>query len=75
MRHRSEIAPDAVLEVNVYAPVSKPQIDAENQALIDLLHSWQEEDATNDPQELERRDAETSDLLINIQRNRLSLRG
>jgi len=75
MSRRSEIAPGAVLEVKVYAPEAAPQIDQENQALINLLHSWRQEDATDDPQELERRDAETDALMSNLQAGRLSLRG
>jgi len=75
MSRRSEIAPGAVLEVKVYAPEAAPQIDQENQALINLLHSWRQEDATDDPQELERRDAETDALMSNLQASRLSLRG
>ena len=50
------------------------QADEENQALINLLRSWREEDRTDDVQELERRDAETNDLMANLQANRLSLR-
>ncbi len=75
MRHRNEIAPGAVLEVNVYAPNPVPMVDEENQALINLIHSWREEDATDDPQELERRDAETHAMMTNLQADRLSLRG
>lgn len=75
MSHRSEIAPGAVLEVSVYEPEAAPQADEENQALINLLQSWREEDATDDPQELERRDAETNALMSNLQADRLSLRG
>ena len=52
-----------------------PQVDNENQALIDLLHCWREEDVTDDPQELERRAAKTNDLLTILQASRLSLRG
>ena len=74
MSHRNEIAPGAVLEVRVYEPETAPQIDQENQALIDLLRSWREEDATDDSQELERRDAETNALMTNLQASRLSLR-
>ena len=48
--------------------------DAENQAAIDLLRSWQEEDATSDAEELERRDRETQTLLDNLESNRLALR-
>jgi hypothetical protein len=75
MSHRSEIAPGAVLEVRVYEPEAAPQADPENQALINLLQSWREEDATDDPQELERRDAETNALMTNLQASRLLLRG
>lgn len=74
MSRRSEIAPGAVLEVSVYEPETAPRADPENQALINLLHSWREEDATDDPQELERRDAETDTLMSNLQASRLSLR-
>jgi hypothetical protein len=74
MRHRDEIAPDAVLEVRVFAPETPPAVDAENQALIDLLRSWDEEDANDDPAELERRDAENAELMANLHANRLSLR-
>ena len=48
--------------------------DAENQAVIDLLRSWREEDATDDEEELERRDKETQIFLHNLQTNRLNLR-
>ena len=75
MSRRSEIAPGAVLEVKVYEPEAAPQADSENQALINLLQSWREEDATDDSQELERRDAETDALMSNLQASRLSLRG
>jgi len=75
MSRRSEIAPNVVLEVKVYEPEAAPQADRENQALINLLQSWQEEDAADDPQELERRDAETNALMSNLQASRLSLRG
>ena len=74
MSRRSEIAPGAVLEVKVYEPQTAPIVDAENQALIALLQSWREEDATDDPQELQRRDDDTSALIENLQASRLSLR-
>lgn len=74
MSRRSEIAPDAVLEVRVYEPEAVPQADEENQALINLLHSWREEDASDDPQELERRDVATDALMSSLQASRLSLR-
>lgn len=74
MSRRSEIASDAVLEVKVYAPEPFLPIDQENQALIALLRSWREEDATDDVQELERRDVETNHILTNLQADRLALR-
>lgn len=73
MSRRHEIAPDAVLEVKVYEPETVPQVDEENQALINLLRSWREEDATDDPQELERRDADTNALMSSLRAGRLSL--
>ncbi|HLK58777.1 MAG TPA: hypothetical protein VKU00_19550 [Chthonomonadaceae bacterium] len=47
-----------------------PAPDAENQALIDLLRAWREEDATDDPNELERRDAELAEFKANLNANR-----
>lgn len=75
MTRRAEFAPDAVLEVSVYAPeaVETPPIDAENQALISLLRSWREEDKSDDPQKLEQRDANTQALLTHLQASRLAL--
>ncbi len=75
MSRRSEIAPDAVLEVKVYQPEPFGQIDNENQALISLLQSWREEDTTQDAQQLERWKAETEELMENLQASRLALRG
>jgi hypothetical protein len=61
--------------VTDYLPRMSPaRPDAENQALIDLLRSWRDEDATDDMQELERRDAETQEFLHNVAANRLTLR-
>jgi hypothetical protein len=73
MSRRSEIAPNAVPEVKVYEPEAAPQADPENQALVNLLQSWREEDATDDPQEMERRDVETGTIMSSLQANRLSL--
>ena len=69
MTRRAEFAPDAVLELKVYAP----QIDQENQEIISLLQSWREEDKSDDPQELELRDTETQQLLTDLQASRLAL--
>lgn len=75
MSRRSEIAPDAILEVNVYQPEVSGQIDSENQALISLLQSWREEDTTGDAQQLERWQTESEELMENLQASRLRLRG
>ena len=61
--------------VSEHLPSSNVQVpDAENQALINLLRSWREEDRTEDIQELERRDTATQELLHNLEVNRLALR-
>jgi DNA mismatch repair ATPase MutL len=44
--------------------------DAENQTLINLLRSWREEDATDDEEELERRDVELQAFKANINATR-----
>ena len=75
MSRRSEIAPDAVLEVKVYQPEASSQVDNENQALISLLQSWREEDTTQDTQQRELWKAETEELMENLQASRLALRG
>ena len=73
MGRRSEIAPGAVLEVRVYESAAAPQADPKNQALVNLLQSWREEDATDDPQEVERWDIETGTIMSSLQANRLYL--
>lgn len=64
--------------VRAYLPQPKapvePVPDAENQRLIDTLRAWSEEDASDDKDELSRRDAETSEFLRNLEANRLTLR-
>lgn len=67
MRRRDEFAPDAVLEVKVYAPV----VSEKNAAAIALLQSWIEEDATDDPEKLRRADAEIAELTDNLNKNRI----
>ncbi|HZO89830.1 MAG TPA: hypothetical protein VFB38_15990 [Chthonomonadaceae bacterium] len=47
--------------------------DAENQALIDLMRQWMAEDATDDLEELERRDAELAELKANLNANRAAV--
>ena len=64
--------------IHNYLPQPKAVInrapDAENQRAIDLLRSWREEDATDDEEELERRDRENAELMQNLEANRLRLR-
>ncbi len=43
-----------------------------NQAMIDLLRRWREEDATDDEEELARRDAENAELMRNLEANRVN---
>ena len=74
MRRRDEFAPDAVLEVKVYAPQSEakpPVISEKNAAAIALLQSWIEEDYTNDPDERRQAAAEIADLQNNLNKNRI----
>lgn len=52
------------------ADPSQPVPDAKNRALIELLESWRREDATDDEEELERRDAEWEELKANLNANR-----
>lgn len=60
--------------VKEHLPPVTPSIpDAENQELINLLRSWREEDATDDAQELEHRDADTKAFMSNLESNRLTL--
>jgi predicted DNA-binding protein len=44
--------------------------DAEGTALSNLMQSWIEEDATDDPEELERREAEWQELKDNLNAHR-----
>jgi predicted DNA-binding protein len=44
--------------------------DAKGLALADLMHQWIQEDATEDPEEIARRDAEWEELRANLNANR-----
>ena len=48
----------------------KNKMKPENRALIDLLDTWSEEDATDDPQELENREADWQALKAGLNANR-----
>jgi hypothetical protein len=43
-----------------------------NQAAIDMLHKWDEEDETDDPEELARREAEWQEFKRGMNENSLS---
>ena len=71
MSRRSEIAPGAVLEVKVYEPEALPQISAKNAAAIAYLKQRMAEDATDDPEEIRKSEAEVQELMENLNRNRI----
>jgi hypothetical protein len=61
--------------VTVYVQLEdQPQQADSDDSTLALLAQWREEDATDDPDELNRRDAQTRSLLDNINRNPLALR-
>ena len=71
MSRRSEIAPDAVLEVRVYEPEAAPKVSAKNTAAIAYLKQRIAEDATEDPEEIRKADAEVQELMESLNRNRI----
>ena len=75
-KERLEPTALASMWIEEHLPPVQAQVtpDARNQALIALLQSWREEDATDDEEELARRDIENEELMRNLQANRLSLR-
>ena len=52
-----------------------PLRSGDNQATLDLLAQWDEEEATDDPVELERRRAEAEEFMQNLSRNRIEMEG
>ena len=58
----------------LHAPPSQPNTkkDARKQKLIAKLEQWNAEDATDDPQEIARREAEWGEIEKNLQANRVS---
>ena len=70
---------DTVIERLVAENLPQPKsvtdaISPKKQALIDLLALWSEEDATEDAEELARRDAENQRFFENLKANPISLR-
>lgn len=71
MSRRSEIAPGAVLEVSVYEPETPAKVSTKNAAAIAYLKQRIAEDATEDPEEIRKADAEAQELMENLNRNRI----
>lgn len=46
-----------------------------NQATLDLLAKWDQEDATDDPEEIARRQREAEEFMQNLNRNRIEMEG
>ena len=46
-----------------------------NEATIALLNQWDKEDATDDPEELARREQEGEEFMRNLARNRFDMEG
>ena len=60
-----------MLEVRVNEPEDQPQVPAKNAAAIALLNRWIAEDATDDPEEIRKADADRNEFLQNLNRNRI----
>lgn len=54
------------------ALTTRPVVD---QATIDLLDQWDREDATDDPEEIARRQQEVKEFMDGMNRNRLEMEG
>lgn len=55
-------------------PLESPNPVRPGQRTLELLARWREEDATDDPEELERRDRENEEFSRNLRANRVSFR-
>ena len=54
------------------ATLKRAEVPAED-PLIRLMEKWIDEDTTDDPEEMQRREAEWQTLKVNLEENRLSL--
>lgn len=61
-----------VLEQGLPLRVTSPVRD---QATLDLLAQWRAEDATDDPEEIARREREGEEFMRNLDRNRREMEG
>ncbi len=52
-------------------PATTRAADVENTAAIALLNQWIAEDATDDPEEIRKAEAEVNELMENLNRNRI----
>ena len=57
---------------NAPPPLSTEEQRIKNQAIIDMLRQWREEDATDDPEELAQSEAEWQEFKEGINENSLS---
>ena len=51
----------------------KPMLSEKQKAAIALMHQWVAEDATDDPDEIARREADWEEMERNLEANRLTL--
>ncbi len=65
-----ELVRQTVKQMLPSAETAAPVVDSKTQNLIDLLESWRREDATDDPEELDRREREWEELKANLNANR-----
>ena len=67
---RHGLPPEAYAARLIAESLPKP-----NQATLDLFDRWAKEDATDDPQELARRQREGEEFMQNLARNRIEMEG
>ena len=64
------------LETTEYArKLIEENLPKPNQSTLELFRKWEKEDATDDPQEIERRNREAEEFMQNLARNRIEMEG
>ncbi len=74
LARQTGLAPSEYVKKLVYEhlpPESAPKVSAKNAAAIAYLKQRIAEDATDDPEEIRKADAEVQELLENLNRNRI----
>ena len=66
---REGVSIDELL-ARTFPPRPQPQLDAKARKLIDAIRQWQVEDATDDEEELDRRDQDRAQLEANLNQSR-----